>query len=293
MKTTLQDYLVLIVSIIGSLASIFGFGLYFANNLNEQGWVGVLFLGILSCVFLIYNCYLITKYRFVIRYSDVFEDLNVAFSELHNIDRGNTPTVELIVDKLGYVCDNIAQAFNKLNGHNIGVCIKILSLQNKRPIVLTLVRDKKSITNNRNTGQTDKTIHYLDLNSDFEFIYSHFEDDNFDTSFYYEANLPVCKDYKNTRLKSNWAPKSFFPMINFSRRRNWPLKYKSTMVVPIVPLKADEQSQNAIRGFLCIDSPYENSFNVKYDVNILKGICDGLYNKIDSLDTLTNQENGK
>lgn len=67
------------------------------------------------------------------------------------------------------------------------------------------------------------------------------------------------------------------------RRKNWPLKYRSTLVVPIVPLMADEQSQDMLRGFLCIDSQKENIFNETVDVSILKGISDGLYSQIDKL----------
>lgn len=46
---------------------------------------------------------------------------------------------------------------------------------------------------------------------------------------------------------------------------------------------ADEQSQDMLRGFLCIDSQKENIFNETVDVSILKGISDGLYSQIDKL----------
>ena len=62
------------------------------------------------------------------------------------------------------------------------------------------------------------------------------------------------------------------------------------MVTPIVPILADEQDQKAIRGFLCIDSPKENAFYPEIDINILKGLCDGLYNKIDILNDLIKQQ---
>jgi len=294
MVKSIGDDVVLLLTIFGSLASIIAFGIYFLPQLNDQGSIGVLFLGIISLYLLGYNHYLISKYRKRSRYAEVFDDLNVGFSQLHNIDRNEDQTIELIIQKLSIMCDHVGSAFSRINGTKIGVCIKFLSTENNRLIVQTLVRDQKSILNDRKTGTNDKTKHYLDLNSDFNFIYKNFDDDNIDTTFYFENKLPICKDYNNTRINSNWLPKSkinFFE--NWLRRKHWPLKYRSTIVVPIVPLIADEQNQKSIRGFLCIDSPKEKSFFPDYDTHILKGICDGLYNKLDKLDgLLKNQNNG-
>jgi len=63
MTKTLGDYLFLILTIFGSAASIFLFGTYFAPELNDQGLVGVIFLGIITILFLFYNIHLILKYR--------------------------------------------------------------------------------------------------------------------------------------------------------------------------------------------------------------------------------------
>lgn len=140
-------------------------------------------------------------------------------------------------------------------------------------------------------GENDKTKHWIDANSDFEFIYTNFDNDNEDTSYYHEPHLPICKDYKNTRLKQGWQPKKPITFLeNIMRRRSWPLKYRSTLVVPIVPLMADEQKQEMLRGFLCVDSPKEGIFNKTIDVCILKGISDGLYSQIDKLYCLMKQD---
>jgi hypothetical protein len=39
---------------------------------------------------------------------------------------------------------------------------------------------------------------------------------------------------------------------------------------------------NHLRAFLCVDSSNRRSFN-DYDIQIMKGIADGLFNKIDKL----------
>lgn len=294
MKKTLGDYIVLLISVLGSLASIIAFGIYFSPHLDNQGVIGVIFLGIISLIFIGYSFVLIAKYRKRIRYAGIFEEMNVGFSELHQIDRKETPSIELIIQKLGFLCDNLSNAFSLINDQKIGVCIKFLTFKGKRPIVTTLVRDRYSKSKNRKTGTADNTEHFIELNSDFQFIWDNFDNENIETSYYHEKHLPTCKDYKNSRLNSDWKGKMKLGIFdNFIRRKQWPLPYRSTLVVPIVPLLADEQNQKAIRGFLCLDSSSEGKFNPQIDVDILKGISDGLYNKIDKLNTLIkeNDEN--
>lgn len=284
MKRTIGDYLILLLSILGSLTSIIAFGIYFAPSLNDQGWTGVLFLGVIALLFLGYNYYLIFTYRRKIRYADIYADINTGFSYLHQTNRTESKNAELIIQNLSNLCDSLANAFKSVYGEHIGVCIKFLVNKETRPLVQTLVRDSYSKTIQRKTGTNDKIQHWLDGNSDFDFIYSNFNDDNIDTSFYYEPKLPICRDYKNTRLKNSWLPKrNFYIFENIVRRKFWPLPYRSTLVVPIIPLQANEQTQDKIRGFLCIDSPKENCFLCETDINILKGVSDGLFNQIDTL----------
>jgi uncharacterized membrane protein len=292
MVRTFGDYFVLIFSIVGSLASIIAFGVYFEPLLNLQGWIGVLFLGIISLFFLSYNLYLISKYRKRVKYANVFQEINIAFSQLHSIDRKETISAELIIQNLTFLCEFISHAFKKINDCEIGVCIKYLTYENKRPKAETLVRDSNSKVNGRKTGKNDTKNHWLDSNSDFDFIYSNFDNENIDTTFYYERCLPTKKGYINTRLDKNWVKENKIPFIeNYLRKKAWPLWYRSTLVVPIVPINADEQSQQMIRGFLCIDAPKSNTFYPQFDVNILKGISDGLYNKIDKLHFLIQESN--
>lgn len=284
------DYIVLLLSILGSLASILAFGIYFKPTLDNQGWVGVAFLGVLAVIFLFHNYFLIYKYRESLRlskYAFIFNDLNIAFSHLHRIERDADSNAELIIQELSSLCDYVSSAFGKINGNEIGVSIKYLTYENKRPKVETLARDKYSKTNGRKTGKSDKIKHWLDSNSDFDFIYFNFEKENIDSSFYYESSLPTKKGYLNTRLDRNWFKENKIPFLeNYLRRKNWPLKYRSTRVVPIIPIDANEQKQQMIRGFLCIDSSKEKMFSKNIDVHILRGISDGLYNKIDKLHKL-------
>lgn len=96
----------------------------------------------------------------------------------------------------------------------------------------------------------------------------------------------------NTRL-ADWTPlktKLGKWIDNIVRPYNWPLWYKSTLVVPIIPLNSNQRSIDNLRGFLCLDSSETKSFNEKVDMEILRGAADELINSIDSLKQLVNEE---
>lgn len=248
-------------------------------------------MGVISLYFVIYNFWLLTRYRKKTRYADAYGAINIGFSHLHRLRRIENPQINQILPELAKLCDEMSYAFGRIYGSKIGICIKFIVNDNGRPRCETLVRNSYSNAQNRKSGSQDVTKHWIDANSDFEFIYSNFDNDNVDTSYYLEQHLPTCRDYKNTRLRTGWKKKSYFPFPEkYARKWNWPLPYKSTLIVPIVPLIANDQSQEAIRGFLCADSSSEGIFNKYYDVDIMKGVADGIYNQIDLIYQLTKEK---
>jgi hypothetical protein len=287
---TIWDYIIMLIGTLGSLASIIALCTFF-SQLSTEGWIAVLFLGILCVFFVAYNFWLLTRYRKKTKYAEAYGAINIGFSHLHRLRRIENLTIPLILPELEKLCDEVSNAFNKIYDSNVGVCIKFIVNDNGRPRCETLVRDSNSNARSRKSGSQDTTKHWIDANSDFEFIYNNFNDENVETSYYLEQHLPNCHDYKNTRIKTGWKPpKIFLFPEKFARKWNWPLPYKSTLIVPIVPLIANDQSQETIRGFLCVDSPNEGVFNKYYDVDIMKGIADGIYNQIDLIHQLTIKE---
>ena len=280
----------MLIGTFGSLASIIALSVFF-KQLSTEGWIAVLFMGILCVYFVVYNFWLLTRYRKKTKYADAYGEINLGFSYLHSLRRIDNPSIKDILPDLVKLCDAVSHAFSKIYGCKIGVCIKFIVNDNDRPRCETLVRDSNSNSQSRKSGTQDETKHWIDANSDFQFIYDNFNDDNVQTSYYLEQHLPNCHDYKNTRLKYNWNPKTYWPFLaRYARKWNWPLPYRSTLIVPIVPLLANEQSQDAIRGFLCVDSASEGIFNKYYDVDIMKGVADGIYNQIDLINKLAKQE---
>lgn len=288
MKKTFGDYLVILLSIIGSFASILGFVDIYYKSLNGEGKWAVIFLGVIALFFLWYNIYLISKYRKKSRYVYAFEEFNNGYSYMHSIERLEEISKQEVYNRFHYVCTSISNAFSRINGHHCGVCLKILAVKNSRPKLLTYCRDEKS-TKRRLIGPKDNIDHWMSENSDFNFINEGIKSSQIEYCHFFANYLPWKYDYANTRLK-NWPPKKILFLNLINRQLFWPLQYRSTIVVPILPLSANEQDKDALRGFLCIDSPRNVAFYKQFDVEILKGLADGLYNKIDKLYDLIKDE---
>lgn len=293
MKKTISDYIVIFFTIVGGIIAIITFYDYYYTNLSGEGKWAVIFLGTFSSYYLSYNIYLISKNRKKIRYNNAFRYFNVGFADIHAIDRVHTPDKRFILEKFISSCNSISNAFSYVNGHHIGVCLKIIAEEEGQATVRTYCRDHIS-SMARKWSKTDRTVHWISGNSDFWFILNNLKNHNTDLNYFFSDKLPFERNYLNTRLEE-WPPKSYFIKIPLLRllylNKEWPLLYRSTIVVPLVPYSANDQHEKALRGFLCIDSPYNRVFYKKLDIEILKGLADGLYNKIDKLYDLIKDEN--
>lgn len=283
------NYFGALLGLLGALTGIASFVLGY-YKLNDQGVVGISFLGLISVWFLIQNIFLTKKYQKYAGYAEIFDEINLGFSELHAIERETEgkPTPKDIIQRLEKLCNHLSVGFRQVKGHRCGVCIKIISYgSKKRPKARTLCRDDHSNKSQmRPSGNVDNTDHWLDMNTDFDFILKSVEDHT-NALYYLGKDLPLIEGYQNTRLHAYaWPPKRT-PIINrWFRLWNWPLQYRSTLVVPLLPLDSNSHSKEMVRGFLCIDSPSRKVFNEQQDVEILRGIADGLYSKIDKLHKL-------
>lgn len=291
------DYFHVLLSVGGSVASIWGFTQGFGPCLNNQGLAAVVLLGIISIGLITYSTYLTIKYRRKSKYAGAFQDLNIAFSNIHALDREDwgkeEDMVRKIQESLRRTCNGITNTFSKLNGHHVSTSIKLLVLKDSEICVQTFARDETSEAKGHETRPWNQSHEKISQNSEFKFIYSNFENQNINTTAYSANNLPVRDDYENAWLNQlAWPPRKVIPLLDkVYRRKQWPLDYRSTIVVPIIPLMSNEKSLDLIRGFLCIQSPKERPFYNKTDEAILRGVADGIYTKIDRIIKMTN--NGK
>lgn len=84
--------------------------------------------------------------------------------------------------------------------------------------------------------------------------------------FYCGNRLANKHQYNNSHLRDAELPSGLLSY--YSRRKKWPLPYKSAVVVPFL-----SPNGTKIDGFLCIDSPQSNGFCKEKDVAILQQIA--------------------
>lgn len=275
------DYIILILSLLGSIASIIG---YLNQNLTIEAVVAICFLGVLLMISMFHDWYYTIKYRKRANYINLFSEINTTYSLIRDIKIND---VQEATNYLMTYCESVSNVFTSVKGKRIGVCIKLLMDDNSNAYLLTQARDSYSKTHNRKTGSADKTKHLVESNSDFSFIYKNLDSDVEDSSYFHSQNLLSENEYRNSRL-NNWHVKKVPFIPNWIVKRfTWPLPYKSTIVVPIFPLNRELQSKEKLRGFLCIDSPLTNAFNMPEDKEILRGMAAELCPIIDKLINFT------
>jgi hypothetical protein len=284
----ITDYVVLLLSLLGSIASIISLCFY---EQTVEAIVAIIVLGVLLLITILHDWWYAHKLRRKAKYANLYAELNTANAQIRNITISDIQTG---TNYLVTYCESISTIFTLLKGHRIGVSVKLLSDNGAgKAIVITQARDLYSKAHNRKTGSADKTEHTMEANSDFSFIYNNIDSDIEDTSFFHSANLVNESDYRNSRL-NNWKVKKIPLIPNYIVRWfTWPLQYKSTIVVPIIPLNSNSQTQINLRGFLCIDSKNTHVFNIPVDKDILRGMSAELCPIIDKMIKIMTNESGR
>lgn len=208
----------------------------------------------------------LSKYRDSI-YGDAIILLKDAFAKVHLIRKSKTSDPTIILNTLVFMCNQLKTYFDKKTKQPCGVSIKIV-LKSKTNLtsdtkLYNLCRDKS--TNKRDTDAYKNTEHKIFNNSCFNSIFSHLMSNQKNKLFYINNDIEGSKDYQNTSIQAY---------------EDGVLPYKSEIVVPIIPLSNEADRQYSLFGFICVDSPQKNSFDNNYDLAILQGVADGIYDVI-------------
>jgi hypothetical protein len=275
-----------IINLISTAIGVFVVGsLISGEKVDENVRPAIWFIIVIATLFLINNYLLRRKLsHHNLKYAEGFRELNIGFArlhELHNIDLKSGEKEHnrnKVYNGLRELATSLSMLFSKVKGSDCPVCIKIL-MQDQE--VETICRDTRS--ESTRTKNQDTRSHTVQSNTDFENILISMGDP--DKRYFLGNNLPGDPTYKNSSIdsRSNFYPEKaanrlekFYKYLN--RRTNWPLPYRSTLVVPIFPLirETDENNTQPI-GFLCVDSRIRRTFNHRVDLDIMKGVADGLY----------------
>lgn len=206
-------------------------------------------------------------------YGDIIISLKDFFSKINLLRKLDTIRPELLKPALEDVCNDLQKNFNTKTNSTCCVSIKMFSQiagggdVDLNSAVYNLCRNESSIQQRDSDiyGNIDHTIYgntpYLKITND---LLNH----GVEAPYYINSNIP--KAIKNNAYLN--TSQGAYP--------NGVLPYKSEIVIPILPIHNPNDQKPDLIGFICVDSNKTNSFNETYDLPMLQGFADGVYDVI-------------
>ena len=196
------------------------------------------------------------------KYGEAIILLNDAFSQIHWLRKTNYSEVDLM-KVLIKLCNTLQEIFKNKNLGNYSVSIKIptTSKMDANASLKNLCRDSEHKAK-RETPNYLAVDHTVIGNTAFSKVLSRATRDSTKTKYYFNNDIPSTAEYENTSKEVY---------------KDGILPYKSELVVPIMPLHFTDKDNWEILGFLCVDCDEKNKFDEKYDVAIIEGVADGIY----------------
>lgn len=223
------------------------------------------------------------------RYVEVFQQLKSINSHIHNIIRSAEYTKSALAEKFKDYCNSLSKLFTSIVDQECHVSVKIFTWENEKLIIRTFARDKLKLERT----EVDHKLaieHTIEHNTDYQHIFANFEKEG----YYFLCNDLVSHEhYMNTSFLLHGETHMFTSRSLMEREEKWPLKYKSTIVVPICPSIFEERKLDNVIGFLCVDCASKDAFKEDIDLEILFGCADLIYNPLKSIHTKKEVANGQ
>jgi hypothetical protein len=203
--------------------------------------------------------------------------LTDAFSKIHSLRKAKKANLNACLSVLKYVCNSVKKVFEHRNNFTYSVSIKTLAVDPNSPEpnpyvkILTIARDEDSL---RKRGKYIEAEHNILDNTCFMDIFAKVS--NMDKAYYFSNSLPKEKNYRNSSFKIHGEIPAHIEDLE-EVRAAWTLPYKSELVVPIYPLDVPSKTNVQFIGYLCVDCNEEEAFNVSYDMTMVKGVADGIF----------------
>ena len=216
------------------------------------------------------------------RYAETIKDLAEISRSLQSAAAGD-PTRSEIRSACERSLNSLATILSLITATRCSACIKVIDAAEAaegtdvRPQVVTMCRD-------RGSGDSRKkltTEHWIDQNTDFEQLHENAGKPS--GRAFFSNYLPGLRDYKNSSFKVYEKPTSFdVPVLSdVVRHLTWTLPYKSTIVAAISGSQVELGDGSGLVGYLCVDSRSSGAFSRRYDVELVTGIADCLFDLID------------
>lgn len=291
MISAITNYFIVAIGFFAALIAIYRFTKQVSDTISNDAVVAMYALSFFAIYYFIISLWRTGKWYQHRNYGAILSIINSGFLEIHSINRekDSNENTELRSYKYKKTCESmcckISTAFSTITSKPCHVSIKYLSQLNEDgPLfIATLARstpDRQYDNNN--------VIHWVDSNTDFREIFVNIGND--EGKYFFCNNLPNYIGYQNSSFL-NYSKNSGY--YKFSRSK-WPLPYRSTIVVPIYPNLGGVEEDKLI-GFLCVDSASKGAFQKDYDVDIMRGVANGIYDivykMVNSLNESDSEEN--
>jgi len=217
------------------------------------------------------------------KYGDLLILLNEGFTRVHILrdwkKEDELSYEDVLVFALENFCGQLKVHFDNKSLSDCCVSIKVLNKFKDREIeenshLFNVCRSQEH--GHRDTEEYKKREHTISGNTGFNRI-THLlanRTDNTENIDYIERNIPRKwrkKDYLNTSISKEEQE---------NPNGEFPLEYKSEIIVPIIPYSYDVEDKPRCVGFLCVDSNRRYRVGMRYDTPLLRGVADGIYHAI-------------
>ena len=286
MRSLFLDYLFPIVGFVGGLFAIAGSDWSVLAKLAPETTWAVIFLGVMMLWFFGDSLQLRSRLKRKARYADAISRLNRGFQEIHHLARrqkqqAGTISEDTIVRHVTELCNRLTEIFTDVTRGTCSVCVKVLRSDSETGALDVETLCRNSDADNRRLmadreSESKGIVHTISDNTAFSQAMASV--DRASTRGFMSNALPLLELYKNTSFEVYGKPQGFL-----SRILNWPLPYKSTIVVPIVPSHPEEtEKKSKVLGFLCVDCEKMGFgvFRSDVDYDIMIGVADGMYNTL-------------
>ncbi|NMR34946.1 hypothetical protein HIO71_12190 [Chryseobacterium aquaticum] len=229
-------------------------------------------------------------------YGIALKKLHIAFSivnqyfyeKRNNKEKTKNEIEDEIKDVIKSFCNCLSDIYTEKVGAKCSVSIKLIEEDFEKSRLESIV---KNFERDKNSTERDNDLNYKDhdhkisdntcfykivkayIKSDEENL--HYSNNHLSTDTSYDTSSLECLIEKMNRLEKKKVKRG---LINPTERPDvWRkyICYQSEIVVPL--LLVHKPFENSLLGFLCVDSEIENAFNEEYDVPLIKGVADGIY----------------
>jgi len=265
-----------------TLLAILAFAKNFLNATIETSIrYGVyFFLALLVLRLILFFLLNVSKFLYFTYHESVYGDaiilLRDSFSKIHELRKIEEIDDKEFMEVMIAFCNNLKIIFDKKTKRNSSVSIKVPVKGNVNEMtnVFNLCRDSVA-TKTRDTDIYKQANHTIIGNTPYQKIVNNILQGKKDKLFYKNNDIAGSNDYENTSLGVYADGK---------------LPYKSELVYPLIPHQGDRKANNyECIGFICVDCEVKNAFDDKYDVAIISGVADGIYDTI----TIRNRQKAK